>query len=312
MEKARSLYPDLEWIICAEEKHQDGTPHLHIGLAFSQRFNSRDARCFDPICDQHGNYQPMKNMLKSVQYITKDGAWCAHGIDPNAVLQKRDGKFAWIAKEIKNGKSMPELDELDSGFVLHHKRKIEEYIAWQQVRSEKKMKKSWSDVKGTPDPGNVHNTLIYEWLITNIKKPRKLRQPQLYLFGPPGIGKTHLVSQLAEYLSIYYMSRDDGEFMDRYEDGAYDLIVFDEFSNKKSMQFMNQVLDGQTCTLKKKGGQILKKDNLPCIVLSNYSLEENYRNLAEKGYLEPLKTRLEIVFCPEKIQIAFECTTPEE
>jgi len=305
MDKAKSLYPDLEWIICAEEKHQDGTPHLHIGLEFSQRFNSRDANCFDPICDQHGNYQPMKNKLKSVQYITKDGAWCAHGIDPVAVLKKKDGKFAWIANEIKNGKSMQELDTLDSGFVLVHKRKLEEYIAWQSVITEKKRKKSWENAVVTPDPKNAHNMLIVEWLKNNVKKPRKLRQPQLYLFGPPGIGKTHLVSQLAEYLSIYYMSRDDGEFMDRYEDGAYDLIVMDEFSNKKSMQFMNQILDGQACTLKKKGGQVDKRDNLPCIVLSNYSLDENYRNLAEKGYLEPLKTRLEIVFCNENIKINF-------
>lgn len=305
MENAKALYPDLEWIICAEEKHQDGTPHLHIGLEFSRTFNSRDASSFDPICNQHGNYQVMKNKLKCVQYITKDGVWCAHGIDPAAVLQKKDGKFAWIANEIKAGKNMQELDTLDSGFVLQNKRKIEEYIAWQNVITSKKRKKSWENAAVTPDPRNAHNCLIAEWLTTNIKKPRVLRQPQLYLYGPPGIGKTHLVSQLAEYLSIYYMSRDDGEFMDRYEDGAYDLIVFDEFSNKKSMQFMNQILDGQACTLKKKGGQIDKRENLPVIVLSNYSLDDNYRNLSEKGYLEPLKTRLQIVLCLEKIEIQF-------
>jgi len=305
LSNAEAMFPDLVWIICAEEKHQDGTPHLHVGLEFSRRYNSRNANCFDPISGQHGNYQPMKNQLQCIKYIIKDGAYIAKGIDPKAILQKQNGKFAYIASKVMEGNSLSSLNQLDAGFVLANKRKLEEYMAWYAVLKEKEKKFPWEETDVIPDLKNAHNSLIVEWLKQNIKMPRLLRQPQLYLYGPPGIGKTHLVASLDSYLSIYYMSRDDGEFMDRYEDGAYDLIVMDEFSNKKSMQFMNQILDGQKCTLKKKGGQILKSDNLPVIILSNYSLEENYRNLAEKGYLEPLKTRLTIVFCPERIEIEF-------
>jgi len=109
------------------------------------------------------------------------------------------------------------------------------------------------------------------------------------------MGKSTLIRNLNNYLSIYYVPRDDGEFCDEYEDGIYDLIVLDEFTNKKTMQWMNQLLDGQTCYLKKKGGQILKKDNLPVIILSNFSLEQNYPRLNESGMLEPLISRLKIV-----------------
>jgi len=71
------------------------------------------------------------------------------------------------------------------------------------------------------------------------------------------------------------------------------------------MQWMNQLLDGQTCYLKKKGGQILKKDNLPVIILSNFSLEQNYPRLNESGMLEPLISRLKIVNVQSFINVPF-------
>jgi len=146
---------------------------------------------------------------------------------------------------------------------------------------------------------------IMTWLNLNIKEPRDFRQTQLYIYGPPKMGKSTLIRNLNNYLSIYYVPRDDGEFCDEYEDGIYDLIVLDEFTNKKTMQWMNQLLDGQTCYLKKKGGQILKKDNLPVIILSNFSLEQNYPRLNESGMLEPLISRLKIVNVQSFINVPF-------
>jgi len=144
------------------------------------------------------------------------------------------------------------------------------------------------------------------WLNLNIKEPRDFRQTQLYIYGPPKMGKSTLIRNLNNYLSIYYVPRDDGEFCDEYEDGIYDLIVLDEFTNKKTMQWMNQLLDGQTCYLKKKGGQILKKDNLPVIILSNFSLEQNYPRLNESGMLEPrFISRLKIVNVQSFINVPF-------
>lgn len=306
LQNLKSHFPTTEWIIVAEEQHKDGTPHLHIALCFTQRFNSRDMKVFDKITGQHGNYQPMKNQLKCIEYVTKGGVYHAEGIDVSAVLAKKNGKFAWIAQEAMAGKTLIQLNTLDPGFILQHKRKLEEYMSWVKIASDRsKKEKRWSEIDAILALKNDHNHSIRDWLIENIKKPRQLRQKQLYLWGPPGIGKTHLVTQLDYLLSIMYVARDDGEFMDFYEDGMYDLIVMDEFSNKKTMQFMNQILDGQKCTLKKKGAQIVKSDNLPVIVISNYPLEKNYAGLYERGYLEPLVSRFLVVHAPTRIELDF-------
>jgi len=297
-------FPPVEWYIVSEETHKDGSPHLHIAVSFQQEFSSRDMKAFDKICGQHGNYQPMKNQRKCVEYVTKDGRFTAHGIDPESILMKKNGKTGVIAKLIAEGKTMKDIFEVEPGFVLMHKRKIEELQSWMQRRKEKEMKKEWQpfspeDIQDLSTSGEQEIAL---WLNKNLKVPREFKQKQLYIWGPANMGKTSLINKLAEFLNVYYVPRDE-DFYDDYEDGIYDLIVFDEFTNLKKMQWLNQVLDGQSMYLRKKGGQVLKKDNLPVIILSNYSVEQNYKKLSESGKLDPLFKRLEVVEVKEFIAL---------
>lgn len=288
----------------AEEAHKDGTPHLHIALCFQQQFSSTNMAAFDPITGQHGNYQPMKNVRQCVAYVTKSGVFTAVGIDPVALAQKKASKFNEMAKILLDGKTILDINALDPGFVLQHKRKIEEYESWISRRREKEAKKKWQPFL-TADIEDLNTTSemsIAAWLNLNIREPREFRQAQLYVHGPPKTGKSSLVKKLEEFLNIYYVPRDE-EFYDEYEDGLYDLAVFDEFTNTKTMQWMNAWLDGQVVYLRKKGGQILKKQNIPTIVLSNYTLEQNYRKLYEASKLEPLLSRFKIIEVTEFIAI---------
>lgn len=306
-ENLTTHYPPTEWAIIAEEKHKDGTPHLHVALIFQEPISTRDMNYFDRVTGKHGNYQPMKSQRACVAYVTKAGEYDAYGIDVKAILAKKCGTFTTMAKELRSGKGLDHIDDLDPGFLLQHKRKCEEYLSWSNRRRERESKKPWipfrtEDIEGSSEIAEMQ---IMTWLNLNIKEPRDFRQTQLYIYGPPKMGKSTLIRNLNNYLSIYYVPRDDGEFCDEYEDGIYDLIVLDEFTNKKTMQWMNQLLDGQTCYLKKKGGQILKKDNLPVIILSNFSLEQNYPRLNESGMLEPLISRLKIVNVQSFINVPF-------
>jgi len=303
LENLQSKFQPIDWAIVAEEKPQDGTPHLHIAIQFKDRFYSSDMRAFDPICGQHGNYQPMKNIRNTVAYVTKEGEYTAFGIDVKAVLEKKCGTFTIMAKELQSGKTIDDLNQINPGFVMQHKRKLEEYESWVQKRNERAKKKKWTKftTADIEDLNTVAEMKIAAWLNLNICEPREFRQEQLYVHGPPKMGKSTLIRRLEEYLNIYYVPRDDGEFCDQYEDGVYDLIVLDEFTNKKTMQWMNQLLDGQTCYLKRKGGQILKRNNLPVIVLSNFTLEQNYPRLYEAGMLEPLISRFRIIEVKEMI-----------
>lgn len=82
----------------------------------------------------------------------------------------------------------------------------------------------------------------------------------------------------------------------------FKLTVLDEFKATKTIQWLNQWLQGSPMPIRKKGSQSIKTDNLPVIILSNYSIEECYSK-ASHDKIESLKARLEIVSVSEFITI---------
>jgi len=302
--KLLNLFPNQTWYIVAREKHQDGQFHLHVAVELAAEFTSNDAAFADVLCGQHGNYQAMKNMRKCVEYVTKDGDYIAQGIDVASVLKKKgkSSKFLEATKLISAGKELKDLDAWDPGFVMQHKRKIEEYSVW---------KKSWKVLESrlpwpptvTVESGSVEEQIV-DWLMTNIQKERVLRQPQLYLHGKPGVGKTTMVMNLEKYLKIYYIPKDE-DFYNLWEDQKYDLAVLDEFRGQKTIQWMNAWLDGQPNCLRVKGSQVMKMQKIPTIILSNYWLPDVYTKVpADK--LESLISRVKEVYVDKQIEIKFE------
>lgn len=287
--------PELLWYIIAKELHEDGSPHLHLALEFKEKFTTTKSDAFDFIGGKHGNYQAMRNQRSTVQYVTKDGNFIAKGIDVKAILEKKNGKHGLIAKKVMEGATLEEINQEDPGFVLQHKRKLEEYITWNQRRVMKQKLLGWSPIleQDLVDMED-QDQRIAVWLNNNLKQKRQFRQNQLYLHGPPKTGKSSFLQKLSSMVSTYWVPRDE-DFYDDYENGLYDLIVFDEFTHTKTMQWMNSFLDGSHTYLRQKGKQILKMDNLPVIICSNYTLEHNYPKLYESGKLEPLLTRVEVV-----------------
>jgi len=89
-----------------EEKHKDGTPHLHVALKFQEPISTRDMNYFDRVTGKHGNYQPMKSQRACVAYVTKAGEYDAYGIDVKAILAKKCGTFTTMAKELRSGKGL--------------------------------------------------------------------------------------------------------------------------------------------------------------------------------------------------------------
>ena len=66
------------------------------------------------------------------------------------------------------------------------------------------------------------------------------------------------------------------DFYDEYESGKFNAVVFDEFYGQKRLTWMNTFLQGDVMTLRSKGGQIIKRDNPACIILSNHPISEVY------------------------------------
>lgn len=300
------LFKDnLEWVIVSQELHQDGNTHLHVGIRLKEKKLFSSVSFADFIGGQHGNYQAMKNMKKCVAYITKaDASFIAHGVDVRQMLQSAKSTATLdIAMAIKQGASLGQIDQDFPDRVLRDKRKIEEYIAYQVVKKRKLELKEWRIHPIAPAMDYAHQ-LIWEWLNANIKKPREFKQKQLYIYGPPNLGKTSLILYLEKYLSVYQIPTDE-DFYDFYNDEDYDLAIIDEFKGNKKIQWLNQWLQGSTMPLRKKGSQAMKTKNIPVIILSNFTLEECYPKVAEHNMdrLNLLRIRLEEVHVNSFIEV---------
>lgn len=126
----------------------------------------------------------------------------------------------------------------------------------------------------------------------------------MWIIGETGLGKTRLKEQLMDRLRVYEMPYDGGWF-DEYEDGKYDLIVFDEFKGGYTPQVMNRICGSEFTSLPRRGrAPVGKRDRLPVIVLSNYGVNDCFNKL-DRGNagLVALRRRVIQVTLREKIDM---------
>ncbi len=303
----------IKWIVIGEEKHGDGGRHFHVALQTMKRVRTGNPLYFDFMADKHGDYQKMKGSVRdAVKYVTKGGDYFEWGMNVKACLEHRGAQTSTkIMGMIAKGKALGELLEEYSGFMLSNKRKAEEWIAWHSDNKRRCRVIDWPGLKSCalwPDGMCDCEELIMKWVEDNLFKPRVFKQKQLFVWGPANVGKTHLCNELAKYCRTYLMPHED--FYDLYEDGKYDLVILDEFKATKTVQFLNEFLQGSAMSLRKKGTQAEKNDNLPVIVLSNYSLEECYCNV-DNAKLDTLKCRFLEVYVEKRMTFNFDVLLKE-
>jgi len=278
LERILEFFGDtLEFAVVSHENHADGSPHLHAAIALNRKKHYRIPTCFDSLANSHGNYQVAKSLRASVKYVAKDGDFIAHGVDVSDYLQaakgKKSTKMAIAAKMVMEGSELQQLNEWDPGFVMMNLRKLKEYqtqtFVWRDTPS-----KTWSGLTVTPLSLPPALVRVASWLDRNLGKPRTLRQKQLLLSSPPGMGKTTLVETLRHYFKVYDQMGD--KWFDGFDPVEHEIIVFDEFCGGIPLSTINKVLDGQRCTLQTKGGSLSKTRNIPVIILTNFLKEELY------------------------------------
>lgn len=285
----KELGKELKGYIVCEEAHADGTPHLHVYLSFHKRKNVRRHDYFDFIGGQHGSYEVCKSVKKSIAYVTKDGNYIAKGVDVEQV--KKEKTSDKVARLIDEGKTLAQVKEEERGYFLMNKRKIEDYATWVECEKARKSKIDWIPPK--LDGLTGANLQIAEWICKNIRQTRSFKAPQLFITGKPNLGKTSLVEWLKRSLSVYLFPMEE-DFYDHYTDSD-DLVVLDEFKGQKKITFLNELLQGSTMSIRKKGTQGIKQKNIPIIILSNLTLEACYKKANEDGRLDSLRSRLLIV-----------------
>jgi len=299
--------------VIVRENHKDGTPHIHIGLFLADKLRTSDHTFFDYIAGKHGSYEVMISVAGTIKYLTKDDTQpLIHGDLATVSQASRKSKLSEsVADMITSGSTLDQVNREHPSFFMLNQRKIKEY---QQFCILARQRASFPKVRFPLIYHGADPSLssIIEWLNINLNASptgRPFKSPQLYIEGPPNTCKTSLVLLLKKYFRIFFAPMFE-DFYDSYDDDAYDLVVFDEFHTQKTLQFMNQFLDGQPMILRKKGEQIYKNKNIPVILLSNFSPETCY----PRGH-EIFVTRIKHVVITEPLpidNIVFRVETDED
>lgn len=271
LEKIKEKFGDqLDFAVVAAELHEDGAPHLHAVVSLREKFRSRDPNCLDSLANSHGNYQSARKMRDCVKYVVKDGDFTSHGVDISAYLQaaktKKSTKATKIATRIMDGATLQDLLKEEPGFVLQNLQKLRNFqLLVRSLGNQPTL--TWAKLSPALNSLSPPLMQLVSWLNENMGQKRRLRQKQLLLSSPPGLGKTTLMEKICEYFRVY--PHVGGKWFDGYEDGHHQVIVMDEFVGGVPMTVMNKILDGQRCTLEIKGASIWKTTRVPVIILTN-------------------------------------------
>lgn len=151
----------MGYVVC-EEAHQDGTPHLHVFIQFKDKQTFCGENYMDFIAEKHGNYKGVTSVRGSINYCIKGSNYLVEGFDVEAILQKKGPKSSAVAKMILEGKTIQEINEVDPGYVMMNKRKLEEYESWVAIENHKKSKTTWipPSLEGLTDS----NKQIAQWI----------------------------------------------------------------------------------------------------------------------------------------------------
>lgn len=313
--------PDFDRVICCREQHSDGSWHLHAVLLLTTKIQTRSVSFFDNLVQpsKHPNIvSRLKSQANTVKYLLKGG-------DPSLVRSNFPyDQFLSLSEGKKSSKSLlissmttklmsqsthslPDpvqlLDQVVDkvpDFSVLHLRAIRDFID-HRVNSRRRsefaaLQAQKISVRPLPGYSTYASNTLAAWLSLNIRQHRPHRQRQLWVKASPGAGKTTMIHFLTDHfkLSVYYWPTGES-WWDSYSDQAYDLIVLDEFKAQKKITDLNPILSGDRYPLSRRSAPpLVKHDNLPVIILSNFTPIEVYHKATLQA-LNPLLDRLIVI-----------------
>ena len=231
---------DIKEYVIAEEKHKDGSPHLHafIKLMRKKRFNARmfDLEDLDEV--YHGEYQKAKSFHAVCRYVIKDGNYISN-MDVEKYLQKK-------------GKLTKEDLLADVDYVLDNNKITPLQVTnWYRNSCTYKM---------------LHRKRLPDVL------PEKKRH--LWIYGPSNTGKTTMLrNQMREKGEDNFFEIPTNNDWVGYSDQYY--LWMDEYKGQLTVQQLNRICDGGS-KMNVKGATVQLRYDCQVIILSNYSIAECY------------------------------------
>lgn len=287
---------NLSGLLVAVERHADGNPHLHCFIRGYNAISTRDSRFFD-LDGYHPNVQSCRSQRSWIRYCLKeDPEPLTKGLDLT-LYGDRENTSTLVARRLLAGDPVHSLLQEYPGFFMCNLRKAFDFESYASRSRLLGAKSDFNLVSLVPhnDDGNIQ---LAHWLTSNLRQERPLRTKQLWLYGPPGSGKTSLVMALEAYLHVYWVCQ-DMDFYDGFDD-SYDLIVYDEMKSQKKLTHLNNVITGAPTRLNVKGSTSYKTKNMPVIFLSNVHPEQAYTKWSPQR--DAFIDRLTIIQC-EKVRV---------
>lgn len=306
---------NIRWAIWGQEKHQDGSLHLHALVYLDRACDFRSPTCLDLVATGtifHGNYQVARNKQSCLDYVVKENNVYEYGAKVDELRRefepvgRKRGTPELIMEELEAGKTLVQIrrDHPEyTGYIIGHKKSLMEFFQEQQIEDLRPLKK-FVKAAVVPELSQIQDQRLCDWINLNLfKTSRPRRMKQMWITAPTRHGKTTLIQKLQECCRIYFLPSVD--WYPGWSDSNYDLIVMDEYKHQKTVQFLNQLVEGAPIFLNAKNAGSWKIRNHPVMILSNLTIRENYPNVyaTEPGVFDALADRFEEIVFTKPIEV---------
>lgn len=260
----KGLCPHWKYVLVCEEKHEDGSPHLHALVQLKQRKDITNPRFFD-LDGYHPKIEVAKDIEGSITYIKKDGNVIEEGIPsiPSKKKQKLSNK---------------DLLEGDLKYYVDN-----DLLSLTQLPGILKARQAYAMISANDNPTCIQE-IPNHW--DNLSMPlydHTVKQKHYWLWSSePNKGKTTFQRTLR---SLYRCS--DYSCEEKFQQVKKDsqFLLFDEFAkgNLVTITKLNEMCDG-TYQFPVKGQPAVTLVDPIVIVCSNFSISGCYNN--SNGRLE--------------------------
>lgn len=315
------------WAVICHEDHpstvndENHGVHRHAYLYLCKKPDWSDGRKFDiqrpynpdhvhqdgckigRYCNYHPKIEPIKGKQEWLKYVIEDGIYIVDGTLGNVPFsidsfleshtKKTSYGYTWTAKQMKEGKTLDQIDDVAEGFIASNKRKLEEYgqfLVQKQERQIVRPKFKGVVIGTTTDKAWIK---IINWTHINFLKSRKFKQKQLWIWGADhNIGKSFFFLKIMScYKRMYPWVKGDAQ-----DGGLVDAeyILLDEFCGAVPINDLKRLsqMGGDYSTRIRYGGIHTISKNMPLVVTSQKSIRNLYHNCSIED-VEALQCRFE-------------------
>jgi len=226
LEALKGKRPGLKQILVSRELHEDGSPHLHVYLYFSEKFNCTNERFFD-LGSFHPNVQVAKSLRAVQAYIKKDGDFIQEGMDYAAELSAIQDHRAVLGKRFIDGEDPVQIIK-DSPALFFDLAKIQSALTiWKSMQ--------------TPTLPRCTDFIPNSWEKILLIKESKDRHYWFWSASPNKGKTTWLKSIQAQFPSLWY------SWTEKYQipTPSAQFVLLDEYSvGHLTVTQLNMMCDG--------------------------------------------------------------------